>query len=307
MVEGLIIGDVKEAELDLIPHVCDNTPGRVDYLDCPIFDVQLESTGPEEQRIVRDTGTVTNSDPQAFSIEDQLSNVALRPPACRQRPILPGEVDLGVRQDLDLVDPEHFARTFPVLALIVSAPASYLVPDPGDGPARTIADMYNAAFNMRRKPGRPDYRGTAFQPQALSVQDQLPDSFRIEELPVNRGYRLLSEKQYIRVRQPQFGGLVLRLEYSRYLAVATSKGHCRQQADNNEQKVGQPGTGLKPGGPVVAEVLSDAKSLMAASLPYDLWPYRGLRCANLLRDSVYLMTARLLMATQPKPAFRLGF
>ena len=155
---------------------------------------------------------------------------------------------MGVRQDLDFVDPEHFARTLPVLALIVSAPASYLVPDPGDGPPRTIADVYNAVFNMRREPCRPDYRGTALQPQALSVQDQLPDSFRIEELPVNRGYRLLSEKQYIRVRQPQFGGLVLGLEHSRYLAVATAKGHCRQQADNNEQKVGQPGTGLKPSG-----------------------------------------------------------
>ena len=56
-----------------------------------------------------------------------------------------------------------------------------------------------------------------------------------------------------------------------------------------------------------AEVLSDAKTLMAVSLPYDLWPYRYLRCANLLRDFAYLMTAWLPIATQPKPAFRPNF
>ena len=54
-------------------------------------------------------------------------------------------------------------------------------------------------------------------------------------------------------------------------------------------------------------MLSDAKTLMAVSLPYDLWPYRYLRCANLLRDFAYLMTAWLPIATQPKPAFRLNF
>lgn len=57
----------------------------------------------------------------------------------------------------------------------------------------------------------------------------------------------------------------------------------------------------------VADLLFDAKCLMAASLPNGLWPYRCLRFANLLRGFVYLKTARLLMATQPKPAFRPDF
>ena len=104
MLKCLIVGDVKGAELDLIPHACDNTPTCVYYLGNPIVDVQLESTRPKEQHRLRDAGVVANSDPQAFSIEDQFPDVALRPPACRQRLILPGEVDFNVRKDFDLLN-----------------------------------------------------------------------------------------------------------------------------------------------------------------------------------------------------------
>ena len=48
MLYGLLIGELKGAELDLISDTCNNTSGCVDYPDVPIFCVQRESAWPED-------------------------------------------------------------------------------------------------------------------------------------------------------------------------------------------------------------------------------------------------------------------
>ena len=94
MLEGLAIGDVKGAEPHIVPHSGYDLSCCADYLNCSLFLVQLKITGPEEQRILRDAETVNKTGPQAFPFEDQLSHKGFCVPACRQRPIMPGEVDL---------------------------------------------------------------------------------------------------------------------------------------------------------------------------------------------------------------------
>ena len=109
MLHGLLIGDVKGAELNLISDACDNAPSCVDYPDVPIFHAQPQSTWPDDQRRYRHIEKVTNAnggiDLQAFSVQYQLSNEALCLLICRQRSILPGEVDLNIRQGFEFSGP----------------------------------------------------------------------------------------------------------------------------------------------------------------------------------------------------------
>ena len=97
MFHGMAISDVIGSEPHIIPHSGDNVSCCVDYLNCSIFDIQLEIIGPEEQRMLRDAETVNKTDPQAFPFENHLSHEGLCVPACRQRPIMLWEVNFNIR------------------------------------------------------------------------------------------------------------------------------------------------------------------------------------------------------------------
>ena len=186
MLHGLLIGEVKGTELNLISDACDKTPICVDYPDAPIFHAQRKSPWPDEQRGVRHMGAVTNAnsgvdlqtfsvansgvDLQTFSVQDQLSNKTLCLLICRQRSILPGEVDLNIRQDFDFIGAPHGSRTVPLAKGEVSAATGDLIPNLSYNSTRPIADVYHASVDVRCKPGRPDYcGGTIFQPKALAL------------------------------------------------------------------------------------------------------------------------------------------
>ena len=114
-------------------------------------------------------------DTEAFPVHNQLSDEAALPSACRQGPVLPGEVDFNVWQHFDPPNPEHFARTLPEPAIKVSTATGYLISDPGDGPARAIADMHHAVLDMGRESGWPDDCVSAVQLKARAVQYQFTD------------------------------------------------------------------------------------------------------------------------------------
>ena len=111
MLNGLLIGDGKGAELNLIPDACDNTPSCVDYPDDPIFHAHRKSAWPDDQRRYPVIGVINNANSgvnlQAFSVQYQLSNEVLWLLICRQRPILPGEVDLNIWQGFYCIGPPH--------------------------------------------------------------------------------------------------------------------------------------------------------------------------------------------------------
>ena len=152
MFHGLLIGEVKGAELDLISDACDDVLSCVDYPNAPAIHAQGKGAWPDEERRYRHIGAVPNAkgriDLQTLSVQDQLSCEALCLLVRRQCPILLEEVDLNIRQDFDMVDSKDFTRALPMLALGVPAATGYLISDSGNGLPRAIADVYNAAFNM---------------------------------------------------------------------------------------------------------------------------------------------------------------
>ena len=156
MLDCLLIGDVEGAELNPVSDPCDDPFRGIDYLAGPACHSQLVSARPDEQHWPEYIGAVPDVncviEPQAFSIHEQFSDDTLVHPPCRQGPVLPGEVDINIRQDLDPIDPERFARTLPEAALIVPSSTRYLVPGPGYGSTCSIADLYHAVHDMGREP-----------------------------------------------------------------------------------------------------------------------------------------------------------
>ena len=163
MFHGLLIGEVKGAELDLISDACDDVLSCVDYPNVPAIHAQGKGAWPDEERRYRYIGAIPSAkgriDLQTLSVQDQLSCEVLCLLVRRQGSILLGEVDLNIRQDFDMVDSKDFTRALPMLALGVPAATGYLISDSGNGLPRAIADVYNAAFNMGRESRGPDYCG----------------------------------------------------------------------------------------------------------------------------------------------------
>ena len=98
-----------------------------------------------------------------------------------------------------------------MVALGVPATTGYLVSDPGDDLTRAIAYLHHPAFHMRRESGGPDYGAHvvfAFNPETRTVKDQFPNARRRKEHPFSRHHGLLSEKQNLRVGQPDFSCFV---------------------------------------------------------------------------------------------------
>ncbi len=181
MVPGLLIGQVNGAEPDLISDACDDAPRCVDNTNVPVLHAQGKSTRPDEERRYRAIGAIPNAkgriDLQTFSVQDQLPCEALCLLIRRQSPILLGEVDLDIRQDLDLVGKKHFTGTGTAIKATVSSTSGYFIPNSSYDSTRTIADLYHATVGVRCKPSWPDYRGgTVSQAKALAVQDQLSDA-----------------------------------------------------------------------------------------------------------------------------------
>ena len=142
--------------MNVISDACNSAASCVDYPDDFIFCTERERIRPDEQRRYWEYNAVAIAngiDIQTLPVQDQPSNEALHLLIYRQRSVLLREVDLNVRQDLDVIDTNGGPWTLFVAPGGVAAATGQFIPDLSDYSARSIADMDQPTVVVGREPG----------------------------------------------------------------------------------------------------------------------------------------------------------